>query len=405
LTDNLSFYIVKQIAQNDGQYIELTIHRNINSPACTTEGKYLIRDGDQARPMRPNELVHFITDRTSFNWELQTTGVIAQDFDKEKCVLLTTNLRNSERVSSFLKAKSDLELMEYYHLIRDSQLTNLGFLCIGKSTHRALLNTAPVIQCIKYDERGQKIRKWIWDDYTLSPHELLDAVWRTIPDWHDSDEIPEGIFRKTIPLYDEVVVRELLANALVHRPYTQRGDIFINLYPDRLEIYNPGPLPLGVTPENILHKSIKRNENLSRLFFNLKLMEREGSGYDRIYEVLLSNGKPVPIVESDENQVKVMIYKKVLDPDIIAFMSKADEVFQLTQKERICLGLLAQHKTFHVMQLTKALKLPRADLLPFWINRLIDFNLVETTGKTRGKTFTIKPTIIQSLGFTGKTHL
>lgn len=31
--------------------------------------------------------------------------------------------------------------------------------------------------------------------------------------------------------------------------------------------------------------------------------------------------------------------------------------------------------------------------------------MVETTGKTRGKTFTIKPTIIQSLGFTGKTNL
>ena len=53
--------------------------------------------------------------------------------------------------------------------------------------------------------------------------------------------------------YDEVVVRELLANALAHRPYTQRGDIFLNLHPDRLEVHNPVVLPIGVTPRNILH--------------------------------------------------------------------------------------------------------------------------------------------------------
>jgi ATP-dependent DNA helicase RecG len=32
-----------------------------------------------------------------------------------------------------------------------------------------------------------------------------------------------------VPAFDEIVVRELLVNALVHRPYTQRGDIFLNL--------------------------------------------------------------------------------------------------------------------------------------------------------------------------------
>lgn len=35
------------------------------------------------------------------------------------------------------------------------------------------------------------------------------------------------------------MVRELLVNALVHRPYTQQGDIYLNLYPERLEVVNP----------------------------------------------------------------------------------------------------------------------------------------------------------------------
>ena len=66
----------------------------------------------------------------------------------------------------------------------------------------------------------------MWDDYSLSPMEMIEAVWQEIPDFREHYELPSGLFRTTLPVYDEVVVRELLVNALVHRPYTQRGDIF-----------------------------------------------------------------------------------------------------------------------------------------------------------------------------------
>jgi ATP-dependent DNA helicase RecG len=52
-----------------------------------------------------------------------------------------------------------------------------------------------------------------------------------------------------------------------------------------------------VTPDNVLHASVRRNEHLARLCHDLKLMEREGSGFDAIYDVLLSQGRPAPVVE------------------------------------------------------------------------------------------------------------
>ena len=105
---------------------------------------------------------------------------------------------------------------------------------------------------------------------------MIEAVWLEVPDFRERYELPDGLFRQNVPAFDEIVVRELLVNALVHRPYTQRGDIFLNLHPDRLEVVNPGPLPLGVTPQNVLHTSVRRNEHFARLFHDLKLMEREG---------------------------------------------------------------------------------------------------------------------------------
>ncbi len=117
--------------------------------------------------------------------------------------------------------------------------------------------------------------------------ELIESVWNGIPDFRERYELPDGLYRQHVPAFDEVVVRELLVNAIVHRPYTQRGDIFLNLHPDRLEVVNPGLLPMGVTPQNILHASVRRNDQLARLFHDLKLMEREGSGFDKIFEILL----------------------------------------------------------------------------------------------------------------------
>lgn len=63
-----------------------------------------------------------------------------------------------------------------------------------------------------------KVAKWSWDDHELSPTEQVDAIWNEIPDFRESYELPDGMLRTKLPAYDELVVRELLVNALVHRP-------------------------------------------------------------------------------------------------------------------------------------------------------------------------------------------
>jgi ATP-dependent DNA helicase RecG len=182
----------------------------------------------------------------------------------------------------------------------------------------------------------------VWDDSELSPVELVDAIWRELPDFRESYEVAEGLYRRSVPAYDEKVVRELLVNALVHRPYTQQGDIYLNLHPDRLEVVNPGRLPLGVTPRNILHASRRRNEALARVFHDLGLMEREGSGFDLIYDRLLSQGRPAPLPEEGADWVRITIQRRIAKPEVMRLLTEADARFQLTQRERITLGVLAQ---------------------------------------------------------------
>ncbi|MGQ9801819.1 MAG: ATP-binding protein [Candidatus Saccharicenans sp.] len=199
--------------------------------------------------------------------------------------------------------------------------------------------------------------------------------------------------------YNENVIRELLANALVHRPYTTRGDIFINHFPDRLEIHNPGLLPLGVTPNNILHQSVRRNELLSKIFYDLNLMEREGSGYDKIYEFLVSEAKPLPIVEEGNDRVIVTIQNTIKSEEVIHLIEKLKGDYQLPQREVICLEIIAQHKSIIATEFAKQIQSKDDKQIRSWLGSLLKNRIVLTKGKTKGMRYYINPLVIKGTYF------
>ena len=297
------------------------------------------------------------------------------------------------------------ELLSHYGLAVGAAMTRLGVLLLGGTADRWALGSAPLVQAIKYDAHGQKINKWVWDDFALSPAELVDAVWRLVPDFRESYEVAEGLYRRQVPAYDEKVVRELLVNALVHRPYTQGGDIYLNLHPDRLEVVNPGRLPLGVTPRNILHASRRRNEGLARVFHDLGLMEREGSGFDLMYDRLLSQGRPAPVPEEGADWVKVTIQRRIVKPEVMRLIADADARFQLTQRERITLGVLAQTEGMTVRELALALDSDNTESLAPWLGRLTEMGLVMSTGRTKGTRYFVAPALLEDSGVKLPTSL
>lgn len=392
-------------APNGGQYIELRVPRAM-AVASTTDGRYFLRVADQSKPVTGDDVMRLASERSALPWETQTTlHALRTEVDTGKRDKLLAALRASDRVKASVKEKSDDELLDHYQLAQGQTLTNLGVLCLGRQHQRAQLTTAPVIQFIKYDELGQKVNKLVWDDHTQSPMELIEAVWQEVPDFRERYELPDGLYRQNVPAFDEIVVRELLVNALVHRPYTQRGDIFLNLHPDRLEVVNPGPLPLGVTPQNVLHTTVRRNEHLARLFHDLKLMEREGSGFDKIFEVLLSQGRPMPELIETHDRVQVTVRRRILKPEVIDFIAKADQTYQLTQRERIALGLLAQHDALTARELASMLELPGVEALQLWLKRVLDWQLVQSAGRTQATRYFVDPGLLHSLQFTGETTL
>jgi len=304
-------------SQNGGEYIDLEVFKSQASIAGTTKGGYYYRDNDESKPIPPDELLRAITDKPSFSWETKVSAKYkTTQCDQKKLSVFIEEIRNSDRVSDFVKSKTVEEILEYFSLADETHfMTHLGILWLGTQPQRSRLLYTPTVQFIKYDSSGSKVFKQVWDDNSMNPEELLEDIWRSVPDWRESNEISDGLWRKEIPAYDEKVVREVLCNAIAHRPYTTRGDIFINLYPDRMVVVNPGRLPFGVTPKNILQKTVKRNQELSRILFALHIMEGEGSGYDLMYETQLSLGKSVPILSEGDDSVSVTVERKIVSKE------------------------------------------------------------------------------------------
>jgi len=394
-------------AANGGEYIALTVARSVGI-ASTSDGRYFMRVGDACQPVRGDDVLYLLNDRPGFPWEAmvsQQVSVAAADAAKVQALVLA--LRTSDRVKASVKDKGDAELLAHYGLSDGDVLTHLGVLMLGTARDRARLGTAPAVAAIKFDELGQKVNKWLWDDYTLSPVDLVEAVWSDIPDFHESYELPDGLHRQKLPAYDKRVVRELLVNALVHRPYTQRGDIFVNLHPDRLEVVNPGRLPLGVTPQTILHASRRRNERMATLFHDLRLMEKEGSGFDLMYDVQLSHGRSAPVTKEGADSVSVTVGRRVQRPEVVKLMMEADARYQLRQRERITLGLLAgAPEGLTSRELATRLELGSTDeLRPVWLDRLLNVGLVASTGRTQAVHYFVSPDWLKGSGLDEKTTL
>ena len=393
-------------AENGGEFIELEILFSASTIASTTDGKYYYRSDDTCVPLLPDELSRLFTDKPSFIWETRKTRVPISEIDATKFLKFKQDIKNSTRTSANVKQKTDEELIDHYFFGEDGFLTNLGVMWLGKRNDRAKLLYAPTIHFLKFDEREQKVNKILWENHDLNPKELMEAVWTQIPDWKEGIDVADGMFRKFVPNYEEEVIRELMANALVHRPYTTRGDIFINLYNDHLEVVNPGLFPIGVTVANVLHKNVRRNPYLAQVFYDLQLMDREGSGIDKMYQVLLSNAKHIPIPYQGDDFVKFTINKRISKPEIVSLINRANAEFMLNSKELISLGLIAQHNSISAVEFSKVLNLPDTpNVINNWLGKLTELQLVISKGKTKGTEYLINPEFLKKINFKGKTNL
>lgn len=390
---------------NGSQFFTITVYPTLKSVATTADGKIYIRIGDQSQPARSEDIVRLASEKDAFQWELQPRNVAYTEIPEMSMRWFADEIRKSDRVKQNIKELSDIEIIEHYNLIEKGKLTNLGVLWLGTASQRSRLVYPLTVQYIVYDDLEKKVRKEDWQDYSKNPKELLLEIEKEAIELTYYDEFPLGLFRNKIRHYDARLIRELLINAIAHKSYTISGDIFIKVYQDRLEITNPGGLPLGITKDNILHSTYRRNPHLIRILHDLKLMEGEGTGYNLIYEITSRDAKAFPIPISDYNATSVTQYSKILDEEAVLLLDFIAKNYKLSQKEFIVLGVITRHKKILATQLTKELQLTDEDRLRSYISKLADQSIIIKRGIKKGTEYLINPKLIINSKINVKTTL
>ncbi len=134
------------------------------------------------------------------------------------------------------------------------------------------MHMQPVIQCgvFKGTDRAYFVDR---REFEGSIQEQVDAAFQYVLEKINLGMKIQGIYRQDVYELPPNSVRELIANAVVHRSYLEQGNIQIAIFEDRLEVTSPGMLLNNVSIQKMMEGYSKpRNPAIARAFAYMKLL-------------------------------------------------------------------------------------------------------------------------------------
>ena len=411
--DKKIFELIKQIQDRTTPTITLIPHRiRVNGTDLlvleipfstqmhrTSKGEYLIRSNDGNRPIEPHEIATIQAEKGLIVYDQKTWDVSGEWMDEGRLQTLRRMIMTKNNESPYLD-KTDEDLLDSLGMVKEEggriKPTTTGILFVGNNK---ALRELPYYE-VKYIH--------YFSDGTYKPYEYKGNIIEVAQDCFTQlkaeirqKEYIFGLFREYVEDYSEIVIRELLVNALAHRDISRQQIIEIRKYDDGgyLEFESPGRFPEGVTVDNYLRKTNPRNPNVMDILREIGLAEKAGSGFDKIFTDLLKKGKQLPEPEETDTSVIFRIKAEVSSEKLIELSLlyenqtgrslKLDQLFVLSEivrRGKVKLSELAESPNISSYRLHTIL------------DNLQDLEFVEPTGKTSGLSYILHITKRKSTG-------
>ena len=187
--------------------------------------------------------------------------------------------------------------------------TLYGLMVFGKDPQGFPHATSLFIQCARYGGGDQASDVLSAGE---SRGQLDEQVHRSMG-WFRSlgrKEIYRGLYREDVPLIPEVVLREALVNAVIHRDYAIAGSqVMLEVFDDRIVVTSPGALPNHMTVEQAQMGGAprSRNEMMANAMVVRGLMERRGRGWLAMRHAMRNFNGTEPTLENHERERLVRV--------------------------------------------------------------------------------------------------
>ncbi len=182
-------------------------------------------------------------------------------------------------------------------------------------------------------------------------------------------------------------IGEAIVNAVAHRDYHSNASVEVRLFPDRLEVWNPGSLPGTLTPESLRedHPSVPYNPLIAESLYLVRYIERAGSGTQAMIELCRDAGLPEPDYQARHGSFVVTLWRDWLTDEVVARFGLSDRqkvaVALVKSKGRISSGEYQETAGVRPRTATRDM------------NDLVEMRLLERHGDRRGAYYTLRKTL------------
>lgn len=186
-------------------------------------------------------------------------------------------------------------------------ITNLGALLFAKRLSDFSSLERKAVRVIKYEGTNRILAAS--KEYTEPKGYAngFESLIRYIESLLPNNEVMGQALRKVVPMYPEIAIRELVANAIIHQNFYMQGTSpLIEIFTDRMEISNPGA-PLIDKARFVDHPPVSRNEKIASFMRRIGVCEERGSGYDKVVFQTELYQLPAPEIEIYNDHTRVIL--------------------------------------------------------------------------------------------------
>ncbi len=290
----------------------LEIHRAARHPV-TFSGQEYIRVGSYKKKLKEfpekERALWRIFDRTPFE-----DGIATERANADEVLRLLDYPAYFDLLERPLPTDRDgiLAALGEDRLIRRSDaggwnITNLGAVLFAKRLDAFHALRRKAVRVVQYRGTGrtETLKEQVGGKgYACGFEGLIGYINGLLP----ANEVIGEALRKSVPMFPQLAVRELVANALIHQDLFVTGaGPMVEIFADRIEVTNPGE-PLVDTQRFVDTPPRSRNEALASLMRRIRICEERGSGIDKVVFQVELFQLPAPLFEKPEGFTRTVLF-------------------------------------------------------------------------------------------------
>jgi hypothetical protein len=283
---------------------------------------------------------------------LDTLGLLyVPPFDRSACDGISLSSLSRKRIEWFLDAArrergfplgantTALALLTHLNLLNNGKPTNAAALLFGSKPQQ--FHPTAETKCVSC--HGTEYRRPFASQqiYTGDLFEQIDQA-RDFVLSKINRSVGVRSTTATAPAEYELppdAVGEAIVNAVAHRDYHSRASVEVRLFPDRLEVWNPGSLPRTLTLDSLFtdHPSVPYNPLIAEPLYLTRYIEKAGSGTQSMVALCHEAGLPTPTFEQRDGSFVVTLWRDWLTDEVLTRLG-------LNERQRQAISYLKQNR-------------------------------------------------------------